>query len=102
MQPAPGAHGAAGGVPSPHPSPRKALRLKISLIAFCERYGISDSDRDKLVRMDYQPGLASVEKAQEEYWKSEGFTPLTWTSFLDAHKLFLKDVSNGRWDDAAA
>ena len=91
-------HGALGAVPLLQPSLCKALRLKIPLLSFCAKYGIADANQEKLARMEYQPGLASVEKAPEPYWKGEGFTYLTWMSFIKAHKLFLKDVRNGKWD----
>jgi hypothetical protein len=52
--------------------------------------------------MEYQPGLPSVESSPEDYWKGEGFTRLTWMSFLDAHKQFLKDVRDGKWDGLGA
>jgi hypothetical protein len=82
----------------PGPSPRKALRLGISLECFCERYGIPDPDQVKLAILEYRPGMPGVEKLNEREWKDvAGFSVLGWESFKDAHKQFLKDVRDGKW-----
>ena len=89
--------GLHGPAISPQPSPRKAFRLGISLESFCERYGILDSDQDKLVTLEYRPGMPGVEKLNEREWKDlAGFSFLGWESFKDAHKQFLKDVHDGK------
>jgi len=91
-----GPHGPATS--SLQPSPRKALRLGISLECFCERYGIPDTDRNKLAALEYRPGMPGVEKLNEQEWKDlAGFSFLAWESFKDAHKQFLKDVRDGKW-----
>ena len=91
-----GPHGPATS--SPQPSPRKALRLGISLECFCERYGIPDTDQVRLAGLEYRPGMPGVEKLNEREWKDlAGFSFLGWESFKDAHKQFLKDVRDGKW-----
>jgi len=75
--------------PGPQPSPRKALRLGITLETFCDRYAIPDTDQAKLAVLEYRPGMPGVEKLNEEEWKDlDGFSVLGWELFKNAHKQF--------------
>ncbi|KAF8955172.1 hypothetical protein BDZ97DRAFT_1765296 [Flammula alnicola] len=79
-------------------SPKTALRLKIPLAAFCQRYDIPDSDQEKLVKLEYRPGNRVVEKMPASEWKDGcGFSFMGWETFLDAHRVFLKDAKDGKW-----
>jgi hypothetical protein len=84
--------------PSPLSSPHAAIRLNVSLSAFSDRYSISSTDQEKLSFLEYRPGLPGVERLSEKVWREQaGFSDLGWESFLDAHRTFLRDVRNGKW-----
>lgn len=79
------------------PSPSKLP--KVSLDAFCDRYGISDDDKERLAKLGYIPGNRNIKTLDRADWKDDaGFATLTWKSILDAHDRFLSDVKKGLWD----
>ena len=49
-------------------SPGTALRLKVSLVEFCDKYGISESNHEKLKELEYVPGDKLVEKLGDAEW----------------------------------
>jgi hypothetical protein len=77
--------------------PGVAIHLQVPLEVFCARYDIPDSDKEKLAKLEYQPGDNIVVRLEEKYWEREGFTVLRWKGFLAAHEQFLKEVRNGTW-----
>ncbi|KAF8972451.1 hypothetical protein BDZ97DRAFT_2070421 [Flammula alnicola] len=79
-------------------SPKAALRLKVPLSEFCTRYDLSESDQEKLLKLEYRPGNRVVEKLPESEWKDRGqFSFIGWETFLDAHRMFLEDAKDGKW-----
>jgi hypothetical protein len=82
------------------PSYYNIVRLPrlISLMEFCLRYNISNSDLQKLESLEVHLGDHAVEKLEPEYWKEAGFLRLGWGCFVHAHKQFLTDITNGVWD----
>jgi hypothetical protein len=90
----------ADGPPSAKSSPRASVALKIPLVDFCTRYGISDANQAKLLELEYEPGNTVVETLEEREWKEVKFSVLGWRTFLAAHRKFVKDVKDGVWDTA--
>jgi hypothetical protein len=79
------------------PSPSKLPR--VSLDAFCTRYGISDDDKERLVKLGYTPGNQNIKALDRTDWKDDaGFATLTWKTILDAHDRFVLDIKKGLWD----
>ncbi|PPQ80784.1 hypothetical protein CVT24_011488 [Panaeolus cyanescens] len=69
----------------------------ISLGAFCERYGISGRDQERLEKLEYQPG-DKLDALEESDWKNfAGFTSLSWQRILEKTRQFVQDVRNGLW-----
>ena len=84
-------------------SPGVALRLKVSLVEFCDKYEISESNREKLKELEYIPGDKLVEKLGDAEWRGIAkFSVLGWQGFLAAHQQFLLDVKEGRWPGKSA
>jgi len=84
-------------------SPGVALRLKVSLVEFCDKYEIPESNREKLKELEYVPGDKLVEKLGEPEWRGIAkFSVLGWQGFLAAHRQFLLDVKEGRWPGKSA
>ena len=82
-------------------SPGTALRLKVSLAKFCDRYEISELNCERLKDLEYVPGNKLVEKLGEAEWRGIAkFSVLGWQGFLAAHRQFLLDVKEGRWDNS--
>ena len=70
----------------------------ISLSEFCTCYGISESDKLKLAKLEYHPGHHAVERLKENEWRGHGqFTRLGWDAFLDAHFYFCKAIKSGQF-----
>jgi len=49
-------------------SPGTALRLKVSLVEFCDKYEISESNHEKLKELKYVPGDKLVEMLGDAEW----------------------------------
>jgi hypothetical protein len=95
---APTAYSSFQQAASPLSSPHAAVRLNVSLGAFCDKYSISSADQEKLSFLEYRPGLPGVERLSEKVWREKGgFSDLGWESFLDAHRTFLRDIQHGKW-----
>jgi hypothetical protein len=81
--------------PSAPPSPAK--HRPVSIDEFCTFYSISQADRERLDKLDYQPGDA-IDKLERIDWNGEaGFAKLGWERMLGTHRRFLKDVRLGVW-----
>jgi hypothetical protein len=79
-------------------SPGAALRLKVSLVEFCNKYGISESNHEKLKELEYVPGDKLVEKLRDAEWRGVAkLSILGWQGFLAVHRQFILDVKEGRW-----
>lgn len=78
-------------------SPGAALCLCVPLNDLCTRYDISKPDKEKLALLEYQPGNQAILKLEMEDWKGVKFTKLGWTTVIDAHKQFVRDVKDGSW-----
>ena len=82
---------------SPVSSPATALQIGVPLAEFCDRYKISNSDREKLALLEYKPGNNAVTTLTTEDWKEVKFSTLGWKAFISAHKQFIRDVKDGSW-----
>ena len=82
-------------VPMSSPSTRSH---NISLSEFCMQYGISESDKLKLTKLEYHPGHCAIERLEENEWRGHGqFTRLGWDAFLDAHFRFCKAIKSSQF-----
>ena len=83
-------------VPQPTSSPTKVSH-NVSLDEFCIKYGISDSDKQKLDTLKYKPGHPGVERFKEREWQEYGkFLRLGWETFLEPHFDFCKKLKSGQ------
>ncbi|KZV59852.1 hypothetical protein PENSPDRAFT_659889 [Peniophora sp. CONT] len=79
----------------PRPCP-----VRVPLSAFCKRYGLSDEDERRLGLIKYKPGNRHIESLDSSVWQGKGeFEALEWAEILDAHHIFLTDVTGGVWDE---
>jgi hypothetical protein len=79
--------------PSLPPSPAKHRR--VTLDEFCTHYDVSDADRSRLQKLDFQPG-DSIEKLERVEWHDDGgFQRLAWNRILAKNRQFLRDVRAG-------
>ena len=84
-------------------SPGVALRLKVSLVEFCDKYNISESNCEKLKELEYVPGDKLVEKLGDAEWIGIAkFSVLGWQGFLAVHRQLLLDVKEGQWPSKSA
>ncbi|PPQ76455.1 hypothetical protein CVT24_013349 [Panaeolus cyanescens] len=85
------------GVRSQPQSPAKLQLPDVSLSAFCDHYGISTRDQERLERLEFQPG-DKLDSLDEADWKNfAGFTSLSWQRILEKTRQFLRDVQMGVW-----
>jgi hypothetical protein len=80
-------------------SPGAAVTRNVSLDSFCTKYGISDSDKQKLLGIEYKPGNKIVESLQDSEWRTAGFSVLGWKGFLAAHRKFCQAVKEDKWEE---
>ncbi|KAJ3832381.1 hypothetical protein F5878DRAFT_666626 [Lentinula raphanica] len=89
----------ATSAPLPPSLPTSPARLsRISLEAFCNHYGISEIDQERLAELEYRPGNPAIELLEAAEWTAVGFKCLSWAEIVNTHKRFLKDVKTGLWN----
>ncbi|EIN05460.1 hypothetical protein PUNSTDRAFT_137574 [Punctularia strigosozonata HHB-11173 SS5] len=64
----------------------------VSLEEFCTEYRLSSTIRDRLERMEFQPGM-SLAQITEDDWKEKGFEKLGWGSVVRANMKY-KEKAN--------
>jgi hypothetical protein len=74
---------------SPYASPQRNVP-SISLEEFCDKFGLSETDRGRLEKLEFVPGDHNVDKLEREDWAGVGFTGLSWARVLDAHRRFMR------------
>jgi hypothetical protein len=84
-------------------SPGVALWLKVLLVEFCDKYGISKSNCEKPKEPEYVLGDKLVEKLEEAEWGGVAkFLVLGWQGFLAVHQWFFLDVKEDQWPSKSA
>lgn len=83
------------GVVPPSVPPSPAKHRHVTLDEYCAHYAISDADRGRLQKLDFQPG-DPIEKLERVEWHDEGgFQRLGWDRMLAKNREFLRDVRAG-------
>jgi hypothetical protein len=83
------------GVVPPSVPPSPAKHRHVTLDEYCAHYAISDVDRGRLQKLDFQPG-DPIEKLERVEWHDEGgFQRLGWDRMLAKNREFLRDVRAG-------
>ena len=71
----------------------------VSLDDFCARYSIELKDRERLEKMEFQPGDNINDLEADEWRLFGGFPALSWGRIKAKNQEFLRDVQLGIWKD---
>ena len=78
-------------------SPAKYQLPDVSLVAFCEHYGIYALDQERLEKLEFQPGN-KIDNLPDDNWKSfAGFTSLSWQYSIEKNRTFIRNARSGAW-----